>query len=76
MRTTPEQLQQWLAEEKYGLGISLFGGKEWIEQVLPHCRSGFVTINDIIAPTAKKSIIPFQPLDRLIQINPGPGEDD
>jgi len=47
-----EQLQEWLAEEKYGLGISLFGGENWVERLLPHCRSGFVTINDILAPTA------------------------
>jgi acyl-CoA reductase-like NAD-dependent aldehyde dehydrogenase len=46
------QLQQWLQQERYGLGISLFGGPQWVEQVLPHCRSGFVTINDIIAPSA------------------------
>lgn len=46
------QLYQWLAEEKYGLGISLFGDERWVAEVLPHCRSGFVTINDIIAPTA------------------------
>jgi len=47
-----EQLQEWLAEEKYGLGISLFGGENWVERLLPHCRSGFVTVNDILAPTA------------------------
>lgn len=46
------QLTQWLGQERHGLGISLFGGPEWVEQVLPHCRSGFVTVNDIIAPTA------------------------
>lgn len=47
-----EQLRQWLQEDTHGLGISLFGGPEWTRQVLPYCRSGFVTINDIIAPTA------------------------
>lgn len=46
------QLQEWLAEEKYGLGISLFGDQAWVDELLPHCRSGFVTVNDIIAPTA------------------------
>jgi acyl-CoA reductase-like NAD-dependent aldehyde dehydrogenase len=47
-----DQVLQWLAEEKYGLGISLFGHESWVDELLPHCRSGFVTVNDIIAPTA------------------------
>ena len=46
------QLQEWLKQEAYGLGISLFGQESWAEELLPHCRSGFVTVNDIIAPTA------------------------
>lgn len=46
------QVHQWLTEEKYGLGISLFGPPDWVSELLPHCRSGFVTVNDIIAPTA------------------------
>ena len=46
------ELRQWLQQEEYGLGISLFGHADWVEQVLPCCRSGFVTINDVLAPTA------------------------
>ncbi|MBS2038211.1 aldehyde dehydrogenase family protein, partial [bacterium] len=46
------QLLRWLSQESYGLGISLFGQESWAEELLPHCRSGFVTVNDIIAPTA------------------------
>lgn len=34
------------------LGASLFGEQEWARRVAPFLRVGFVTINDLIAPTA------------------------
>lgn len=51
----PEELRGWLESEAWGLGVSLFAGEEWKRTILPWCRSGFVTVNDIIAPTADPS---------------------
>jgi aldehyde dehydrogenase (NAD+) len=46
-----DQLKGWLASER-GLGISIFASSQWFAEILPHCRTGYVCHNDLIAPTA------------------------
>lgn len=50
-----EELRGWLESDPFGLGVSLFAGPQAASMIVPWCRSGFVTVNDLIAPTANPS---------------------